>query len=529
MAKPLHDGAVPPAEVAAAVFVGHGLGSRGVWGAGAIPTGEGQLDDGALGLCGALAQLGGIYGAFARFLSWRADLLPGSYVSHLRHIRLDLPAVPPSAVAASIRRELGAAAEELAAALSAAPVWNTPSRTAYLSTYRRQPVIVEVARDPIAEEGFREFEKGLRSLRRPELARIVDPAVLLQFREYIRNGESLVRERSFLGVLSQDRGEALVDFPLLIPELCSPALLCWPAIEGRPVSELIAQGDSDAPVLIASAILEQFFSLSMVDADLDLDAMVVDRDSRLHFRRLDNPVAVLPGVLDAGIKYISSVLAGNAPRSAQTLIRLMISQPPLDLEKRLMEEFSGIEPDLKINMWFPSSAGALENNWRALAKIAPSRPLFLDCLHRNLLAAGYWNSDAVRAGAPAKDAISEAMWPAVRKLLRNQFGALSDKKAIREWALSSGIVMFSAFREMNRQFEELRDDDITVGVDLGDWRRPAGVASRGGYPLVLGVLLVFFLLSLRWGSAAPEPWSLVLKILAVGALPAMFWAISKIR
>ena len=36
----------------------------------------------------------------------------------------------------------------------------------------------------------------------------------------------------------------------------------------------------------------------MVDADLDLDAMIVDRNSRLHFRRLNNPIAVLPGVIN---------------------------------------------------------------------------------------------------------------------------------------------------------------------------------------------------------------------------------------
>jgi hypothetical protein len=514
--------------LAAEVFDRHGLGSPGLWGASGIPTDENRPDRGAAGLCNALEQLGGIYAAFARFLGWRADLLDGSYISRLRGIRLNLPVVPPSAVAATIRRELGAAAEELACGLAGAPVWNTLARTAYLSRYRNQPVIVEAARDPIAEESFEEFEKGLRSLGRPELARIVAPAVLSQFRESIRNGESLVRERSYLEVLSHYRGETLAEYPLLIPELSTHSILCWPAAEGRPISELIEQGNSEAPVLIASAILEQFISLSMVDADLDLDAMIVDRNNRLHFRRLNNPVAVLPGVINKGIEYISAVLAGNAPISAQKLIRLMISQPPLDLEKLLMEEFSGIEPELKINMWFPPSAGAFESNWRALAKIAPARPLFLDCLHRNLLAAGYWNSDAVRAGAPALDAISEAMWPVVGRLIRTQAGVLLNGESAGEWALGSGLLLFGTFREMNRLVEEMRENDITIGVDGGDWRRPESGESRTLYQVILGVLLVFFLMSLQWGGSAPEPWSLVLKILAAGALPAMFWVISRI-
>ncbi len=415
-----------------------------------------------------------------------------------------------------------------ARSLALRPRKDTPSGTAYPARYRNQPVIVEVAQDPVTEDSFQEFEKGLRALGLPELAGIVAPAVLSQFREYIRNGESLVRERAFLDVLSRYRGETLIEYPLLIPELSTATILCWPAVEGRPVSELIQQGNSNAPVLVASAILEQFFSLSMVDADLDLDAMVVDRNGRLHFRRLNNPIAVLPGVIDTGIKYTSAVLAGNAPRSAQTLIRLMIAQPPLDLEKQLMEEFSGIEPELKINMWFPSSAGAFESNWRALAKVAPVRPLFLDCLHRNLLAAGYWNSDAVRAGAPALDAISEAMWPVVGRLIHTQFGVLLNRESAEEWVFGSGLLMFGTFREMNRLVEEMRENDITVGVDCGDWRRPESRESRMLYRVILGGLLVFFLMSLQWGSAAPEPWSLLLKILAVCALPAMFWAISRI-
>jgi hypothetical protein len=528
MANPTRDTAVPSAEFAAAVFERWGLGAGRSRDASGIPTDDTRADAGALALCHALEELGGLYVAFARFLSWRADLVPGSYILHLRRVRPDVPVVPPSVVSTLIGRELGGAGRELATGLAAVPVWNTSFRSAYISTQKGQRVIVEVARDRIAEEAFQEFEKGLRALERSELEATVAPAVLSQFREYVRNAESLAHERSFLEVLSLHRGETLVEYPKLITELSSPSILCWPVVAGRTVSELIARGDANAPVLIASAILEQFFSLSMVEADLEMDMMLVDDDNRLYFRRLNNPVAVLPGLIDTGIKYISSVVAGDAPRAAQTLIRLMISRPPLDLEKDLMEEFSGIEPELKINMWFPPSAGAFESNWRALAKIAPSRPLFLDSLHRNLLATGYWNSDAVGAGAPPLDAISEAMWPAVGQLLRNQFGALSNPVSVREWAVSSGMLMFSTLREMNRSVEELRENDITIGVDGSDWRRPPPGKTRRVYPFVLGGLVVFFLVSLQWGSTAPEPWSLVLKILAVSALPAMFWAISKI-
>ncbi|MEO7649927.1 MAG: hypothetical protein ABIZ80_05630, partial [Bryobacteraceae bacterium] len=62
-----------------------------------------------------------------------------------------------------------------------------------------------------------------------------------------------------------------------------------------------------------------------------------------------------------------------------------------------------------------------------------------------------------------------------------------------------------------------------------DWPRAERGESGGWYPAILGALLVLFLTSLQWGTAAPEPWPLLLKILAICALPAMFWAASKIH
>jgi hypothetical protein len=517
---------VPSAEDAAAVFAHNGLISSGFGGAIEIPSDESHPDAGAEGLCRALSQLGGLYFCFALFLRWRADLLPGSYISNLRRLRFDSPPVAVSSVALAIRNELSPAAEEVAARLSPSPVWNTPFRTAYRSEYRGEPVFVEVARGATAEESFRELEKGLRSLTHPELTHIAEQPVMTQFREYISNGESLARERSFLEALSRHRSKSGTEYPVPIPALCSASILCWPAIRGLPASHLIEKGDTKSSVLITSAILEQFLSLCIVDADLDLDAMVV-RNGRVHFKRLTNAVAVLPRATDTGVQYIAAVLASNATRSAQTLIRLVISQPALDLEKRLMEQFSAIEPELKIKMWFPPSAAAFESNWRALAKMVPSRPLYLDCLHRSLLAAGYWNADAVLAGAPAHDAIAEAIWPAIGGLLRDRFESL-NRESLPEWAIGSGMLMLSTLREVNRQVEELRESDPTVGVDRDEGSQLRRNGRSGLNPIVLAVLTALFLASLEWGGAAPAPWALLLKIVAAGALVAMFWAVSKI-
>src|SRR5262249_16783268 len=151
---------------------------------------------------------------------------------------------------------------------------------------------------------------------------------LQQFREWLQSGESLFQERSFLEVLSHHQGETLAGYPRPFSNVSTASLLCWPAIEGRSVAQLIEFGNPEGPLLAAIAVLEQFFSLSMIVADFDLDAMVVDANHRVHFRYLGNPIEVLPGVINTGMEYVTSVLAGNAALSAQKLVRLIIAQPP---------------------------------------------------------------------------------------------------------------------------------------------------------------------------------------------------------
>jgi hypothetical protein len=267
----------------------------------------------------------------------------------------------------------------------------------------------------------------------------------------------------------------------------------------------------------------------MVDADPDPAVMVIDRNDRLHFRRLSSPIAVPPSVINSGIKYISAVLAGNASLSAQMLIRMMHTRPSLDLERMLMDEFSGVEPELKIHMWFPPSAATFESNWRALAKLEPARPLFLDCLQRNLVAAGYWNAYSVRSGAPVSDAIPEAQWPVIGGLIRTQFNMLLDKETAMDWAVGSGLALSGALREMNRLSEEMRDNDFTVPVEIANPAKPERRPGMLPYGLLLASLFTILLGSVLLGGRAPAPWPVLLKVLAAGTLPAMFWAVSRIE
>jgi hypothetical protein len=504
------------------VFDTHGLLSRGAWRNAPIPSVEGGNP--ARSFCKALDELGGLYGVFGRFLAWRSDLVDTACIDELRRIRIDFPPAPLS----TARRELSLIDTQLAASLENPPLWNTFNRTAYLAQREGRAIVVQIARDPVSVEEFAAFAKSLRAVKHPDIAGLVADSVIAQFEEWLRTAETLAHERRFLDAIGQHRGETLVSYPQPLPDLCTANVLCWLPAQGRSAAELVEQRDPQVCVLLACAILEQYYSLAFVDADPDLHAMIVDVNGRLHIRYLNNPIAVPAGRISDGIKYTTAVLAGNATVSAQRLIRMVRSRPPLDLESILMDEFSAVEPELKIHRWFPPSAASFESNWRALARLEPFRPLFLDCFLRNLIAVGYWNSD-VAGDAPAPmDAIAQAQPAVVQRMLKTEMSLILNRNSAQEWAMGSGLLAFGAMREANRLLEEVRDNDVTTGVDTREPPSKGIPRRRLSYAIVLACLMAALLTSLLLGGSAPEPWPLVLRIVALATLPLMFWAVWRV-
>ncbi|HVW11463.1 MAG TPA: hypothetical protein VHC90_22915 [Bryobacteraceae bacterium] len=504
----------------------HGLLSRGAWRKEAIPGAEGS--DPARSFCKALGELGGLYAVFARFLSWRAELVDTGCIAELRNIQVDYPPVPLATAAATVRRELGQEAFELAASLEGPPLWNTFNRTAYLSQIAGRAIVVQVARDPVPAEDFAAFAKSLKAVKHPDIALLVSGPVIAQFEEWMRTAETLTHERHFLDAIGQHRGETAVVYPQPIPDLSTAGVLCWYPAQGRSAADLVQQREWQICPLIAAAMLEQFYSLAFVDADPDLRAMIVDSEGRLHMRYLNNPLAVPAGRISDGIKYTTAVLAGNATVSAQRLIRMVQSRPPLDLESTLMDEFSAVEPELKIHRWFPPSAASFESNWRALARLEPVRPLFLDCFLRNLIAVGYWNSD-VAADSPAPvDAIAQAQPGVVQRMLKTEVSLNLNRNSAAEWAMGSSLLTIGAMREMNRLLEEVRDHDLTFGVDTREAPMKEVPRRRLTYGVLLVCLMAVLLTSLVLDGSVPQPWPVVLRAIAIGTLPALFWAVWRI-
>lgn len=472
--------------------------------------------------------------AFARFLQWRADLLGADYLNALRRIRYVFPPIPRDRVAALLHRELGDASRDLVRQMEDEPIWSTLSRTAYLSWYEGSPVVVQVAREPVSEEALQEFEAGIGFLGHPDVSGVTAPRILRQFRRWLRQAESSALERSYLEVLGGSRGETLVDYPALIPSISTDHVLCWPWVDGEPVSSLIRRGSVDAVTQVAMAVLEQYCSLSIVDADLQADAIVMPTGAqRLAIRRIEKPLSVPPPVVNVGMKYVAAVLEGNASIIVQTLLTMAVGQSSASLEADLLNLMSGVEPELKVHAWYPGSASAFESNWRALEKLGVSRarPLYLDCLHRNLVAVGYWTSDAVAAGGKAADTIAEAHGPVLGRVLRINAEEFLDPAVVKEWSKGIGLFTFGAMREANRLAEEFRETNLTLEVepepdDLRQSDRKAGPTLRIG--LIAGGLLATVLVSLRWGSKLHQPATAFVSAVALGALAGLIWVVRKI-
>jgi hypothetical protein len=514
---------------AAEVFRRFGLDATGFWRSVAVPQ-QGDATRSGIRLKEAFEELGGLYVAFGQFLNWRADLLAPEYLKALRQIRNTVPPLPRQDVATLLRRELGSGCEALAEQISEKPVWSTMARTAYRSWYKGAIVVIQVARDPVPEAELAEFEAGIRLLGHPHVSGVTAPGILAEFRQWLRQAESCVTERSYLEFLGRNRGQTLVDYPLLIPELTTDHVLCWPWVQGRPVSSLVRRGSIEAVTQVAVAVLEQYCSLSIVDAELDWDSIVMPfNGQRAAVRRLNRPLSVPPASVTSGMKYVAAVLEGNAALTVQMLLNLALGKSTGALESALLGLMSAIEPELKVGLWFPASAGAFESNWRALARLEVKRPLHLSCLHRNLIATGYWTAEAVSAGGTETDTIAEAHWPVVARLLKLNSSQFMDPATISQWSVGLGLLSFGAVREANRLAQEVRENNLSVAVEMGEPQQaPGRPRGRSRIIILIGCLLITLFAALRAEHGLAQPVQFLTRAVAVAALVALYRVVAKI-
>jgi hypothetical protein len=306
-------------------------------------------------------------------------------------------------------------------------------------------------------------------------------------------------------------------------------VLIWRALDGISAAELVARGNPDICRKIATAIFEQFCSLGIVEGELRLDALCVLEDQRLAFRRLARPVPTPPGLTAPALEYVAAAIARDAARTSRALLRLSVAIESPALERELVSNLSGVDPELKIRRWFPASGETFEANWRAISSLPLERRLFLDSLHRNLVATAYWLGDAVRNGAPALDVIAEAQWPVLQRVLNEQMKGLKDPEALQEWLAGSGLLAMGLMKEAQRLAGEVRDNRLSMGFDITHSEKRTR-STRPDWLLPLGALLLaVFLCCVRWGAEAPAGFVIPVRLLTLVAMAGMFWVVLRIR
>jgi len=449
-------------------------------------------------------------GAFAVFLTYRSDVLRAGQVAGLRTRRANtLPAIAFAAAGV---------------ALEATPCWSTASTCAYKGQWNGRTVVLQATRDPIGTSDWAGFDKRVRE----EFTGAIEPErsgqLLAQFREWMALGNDPVRERAYLEAIASLEGKVAAGYPKVVPELCGGKVLAWEWVEGEPVSRLLAQGSKQAAGQLAELVLEQILTLNVIDAELDLD-QIVSAGGRLVVRRANRLVAVPAPQVRTAMRYVAAVLSGNSPVAARALLKLAWGRDAAgQLESKLVDELAHLTPELKGRYRFPPSAAVFESNWRALARLNGSAPLFLDSMHRNLIAVGYWNSEIL----PGTDAIADSQPAVLGRLARQRLGNLFDRQTIGEWVGGSGLLVFETFRQMSRFADEFRENELAVGVDArGGEEDPAGGNQVVRQWILAVVLFVVFAVAVRWAAMAPAPWAAACAGIAIAAAGGLFWSVAR--
>ena len=105
--------------------------------------------------------------------------------------------------------------------------------------------------------------------------------------------------------------------------------------------------------------------------------------------------------------------------------------------------------------------------------------------------------------------------------------ALAMGESASDWFLGSGLLFFELMRQTNRIAEGLRENDVSLGVELEREKDAAAIHRRIRLGVFIGMLLILFLGSLRFAMAAQGAWSAVFSSVAVACAFALFWFVSR--
>ena len=447
------------------------------------------------------------------------DILPNDYVECLAGVRWNVPPVPMMEFRQALVEELGGTGEMLARGLSPNPCWSTPARCAYQADFQSLHLVVQLARPSVSEASVEELVADLRNSGHGISAIVTEPWVVAEFNEWLNVTRMPSRERALLEALLQMRGKTQARYPALLPEFSTDRVLCWPWIGGEPFGADLASVAPKLRYALVEAVLEQMCVLCFVDGELDWSDVVALDGGGLAFRRISRPITVPMGRNRFVVRYIASTLGENTTDAPHWLLELAGCRGSSQMRTRLAAAMSEVQPEFSgIRRILPPLA-AFMGAWRVLSDMGVERPPFLDYMHKNLV--------ALADAQVAPSCIQEAQAAVLGTMLKNRFGAIVRTESIREWAVASGMVALESLRYANRLARELRDEAISSHGQPDPTKDLAHLNRSFGYGILTAILLVIFLVCLRWSSTVSFPWPTVLAVGVVVSAFAMFWSVSR--
>jgi len=467
---------------------------------------------------------------FAEFLRWRADLLPSDILLLLADVAAESWRLSRDEAAALVRAEFGEAGSVLAATLGAEACWAGSLRCAFRARHTDREIVLQFTRPPIAPDEFATMERGLAAFREDEsFGHVFTKPVFQQFRDWVAVGASAKRECRMLEAVGHFEAGSVTEFPKPIPAFCSDRVLALEWIEGEPLTGLVGSGRKQALEKWIESLLEQMCLFSAIDSDFGTDRAVLTPAGKIGLRYSSRFITVPPVHLRGVLKYLSAAFSGNMPAAAHVLLKMGGREGSDD--RSMLDALAAVQPDLKVNMYFAASGSLLENQWRALAQLNPIRPLFVDCLHRNLIGAGFvaaLRPDVEDSG----DLLEQAHWPVLGRLIRIRMSELLTREAASDWLMGAGLLMVEGFRQVNRIAEDFRDEDVSVRVNVAGSGASAGdsTADRSAALFIVGgFLLAFLLLCLRWAAASSGASAIALPIAGAFAAIGLYLVVSHIE
>jgi len=470
----------------------------------------------------ALEEGGGILSTFGEFLSGRADLLPGDYLHELRKIRRPAPSDSLH------KRDLPTGVSALKG------IRATPACDVYSGVYEGTPVVLELYRDRpvrLAEKKWEQFRRVLRGLKNSPESSVSSDTVFDQFFRWVELLGDIDRRRTMIANLRNVPADCLCRFPRLMLDLQTADCLAYEQLQGPALrTDLVPNSDIASANIqaFAEAYLEQVLLLSLIDAEGKLENLVVLPDGHLGFNTLPAWISVPVDSNQDLLQYMASSIAGNSPRAAQMLLR-MSGASNSHKEQVLLDRLASLQPELKIHEITPELVSVFENNWRALAHSGIPVPLFLHLFHRNVVVLGQYNGQL----APLTDALADALWPVIGRVVRFHTARSFSTGKISEWLVVSSLFSMTAVRQLAVNLEDIREDvsDIESVLDVKrtdsrevqlNQRTVALLRSA----IILVILLFFLQLSL---SPAPGHFSFLNKAVTLVAAVALCISVASIR